>query len=105
MSDGNIPSCHRAAAGSADGEYQAARIAGCAKCIVIGLIRQSAWLVPIGLIYAGAGTTNFLFYFVQTFLGDHPPPNLGYYLVFNLPWLVAPIALGCRVLGNKDLQL
>jgi hypothetical protein len=73
--------------------------------IVVGLIRQRPWLVPIGLIYAGAGTTNMFFYFVQTFLGDHPPPNLGYYLVFNLPWLIAPIALGCRVLFNKDLQL
>ena len=72
--------------------------------IVIGLIRQRPWLVPIGLIYAGAGTTNMFFYFVQTFLGDHPPPNLGYYLAFNLPWLIAPIALGCRVLFSKDLQ-
>ena len=72
--------------------------------VVVGLIRQRPWLVPVGLIYAGAGTTNMFFYFVQTFLGDHPPPNLGYYLVFNLPWLIAPIALGCRVLFNKDLQ-
>jgi len=73
--------------------------------VVVGLIRQRPWLVPVGLIYAGAGTTNMFFYFVQTFLGDHPPPNLGYYLVFNLPWLIAPIALGCRVLLSKDLQL
>lgn len=72
--------------------------------IVIGLIRQRRWLVPLGLIYAGAGTTNMFFYFTQTFLGEHPPPNLAYYLVFNLPWLIAPIALGWRVLAGRDLQ-
>lgn len=72
--------------------------------IVIGLVRQRRWLVPLGLVYAGAGTTNMFFYFVQTFLGDHPPPNTAYYLVFNLPWLLAPIALGCRVLLGKDLR-
>lgn len=72
--------------------------------IVVGLVRQRRWLVPLGLVYAGAGTTNMFFYFVQTFLGDHPPPNTAYYLVFNLPWLLAPIALGCRVLLGRDLR-
>lgn len=72
--------------------------------IVTGLARQRRWVVPLGLIYAGAGTTNMFFYFVQTFLGDHPPPNLVYYLAFNLPWLIAPLALGCRVLLGRDLR-
>jgi len=72
--------------------------------IVVGLVRQRSWVVPLGLIYAGAGTTNMFFYFVQTFLGDHPPPNTVYYLVFNLPWLLAPLAFGCRVLLGRDLR-
>jgi EXPERA (EXPanded EBP superfamily) len=72
--------------------------------IVVGLVRQRRWLVPLGLVYSGAGTTNMFFYFIQTFLGDHPPPNTVYYLVFNLPWLLAPIALGCRVLLGRDLR-
>lgn len=57
--------------------------------IVLGLIGQRRWLAPLGLIYAGVGTTNMFFYFTQTFLGEHPPPNLAYYRVFNLPWLLA----------------
>jgi hypothetical protein len=32
-----------------------------------------------------------------------PPPNLAYYLAFNLPWLIAPLVLGLRVLLAKDL--
>ncbi len=44
------------------------------------------------------------FYFVQTFLGPHPPLNTAYYLVFNLPWMIAPAILGARVLFAKDLD-
>ena len=72
--------------------------------IVVGLIRSRPWVRPLGLVYAGAGTTNMFFYFTQTFLGDHPPPNMVYYLVFNLPWAIAPAALGLRVLLAKDLN-
>lgn len=71
--------------------------------IVVGLIRQRRWLRPLGLVYAGAATTNMFFYFTQTFLGEHPPPNMVYYLAFNLPWIIAPVALGMRVLAGKDL--
>ena len=44
------------------------------------------------------------FYFVQTFLGPHPPPDLVTYLAFNLPWLIAPGVLGARVLWARDLR-
>jgi len=71
--------------------------------VIFGLIKQRAWLRPLGLFYAGAAITNMFFYFVQTFLGPHPPPNTFYYLLFNLPWLIAPMALGIRVLVSKDL--
>lgn len=82
-----------------DGLFQAPIL-----CFVIyGLIAQRAWLRPLGLFYAGAAITNMFFYFLQTFLGPHPPPNTGYYLLFNLPWLLAPIALGVRVLLARDL--
>jgi hypothetical protein len=43
------------------------------------------------------------FYFIETFLGPHPPPNLAYYLVFNFPWLIAPMLFGVRVLLAKDI--
>ena len=72
--------------------------------VIFGLISQRAWLRPLGLFYAGAAMTNMFFYFIQTFLGDHPPPNTAYYLMFNLPWLLAPAALGARVLLARDLQ-
>jgi hypothetical protein len=71
--------------------------------VMIGLIRLRAWLRPLGLLYAGAATTNMFFYFTQTFLGPHPPPNVAYYLAFNLPWLIAPVALGARVVLDNDL--
>ncbi|MAG33685.1 MAG: hypothetical protein CL908_22635 [Deltaproteobacteria bacterium] len=77
-----------------DGFFQAPAL----LFIIVGLIRLSAWLRPLGLVYAGAATTNMFFYFMQTFLGPHPPSNEAFYLAFNLPWLVAPIVLAIRLL-------
>jgi len=71
--------------------------------VIAGLLRPRTWLKPVGLVYAGAATTNMFFYFTQTFLGPHPPPNTAYYLAFNLPWLIAPMALGARVAWAKAL--
>jgi hypothetical protein len=71
--------------------------------VIFGLVRQRAWLRELGLLYAGAAVTNMYFYFMQTFLGPHPPPHTGLYLAFNLPWLVAPAVLGARVLLGRDL--
>ena len=71
--------------------------------IIVGLVRLRSWLKPLGLIYAGAGTTNMFFYFMETFLGPHPPENLAYYLAFNLPWMIAPMSFGIRVLLAKDI--
>lgn len=59
---------------------------------------------PLGLVYAGAAVTNMFFYFVQTFLGPHPPSNTAYYLAFNLPWLIAPMVLGLRVYFGRDIE-
>jgi hypothetical protein len=82
-----------------DGLFQAP-----ALCLVIaGLWRQRGWLRPFGLFYAGASITNMFYYFMQTFLGPHPPPNTLYYLAFNLPWLLAPMALAWRLAVAKDL--
>ena len=82
-----------------DGLFQAP----CLLFVMFGLVRQKRWLKPLGLFYSGAAITNMFFYFVQTFLGDHPPPNTAYYLAFNLPWLIAPALLGARVLLAEDL--
>jgi hypothetical protein len=62
------------------------------------------WRRPLDLVHAGAGVTNMFFYFVQTFLGPHPPPNTIDSLVFNLPWMIAPAVLGARVLVGRDLR-
>lgn len=72
--------------------------------VMVGLVRLRPWVRPLGLVVAGAGVTNMFFYFVQTFLGPHPPPNTAYYLAFNLPWLIAPAVLGLRVLVGKGLD-
>lgn len=71
--------------------------------IMYGLVRQRSWVKNLALIYAGAAVTNMFFYFTQTFLGDDPPPNTTYYLIFNLPWMIVPMILACRVLLGKDL--
>ncbi len=71
--------------------------------IIPGLVRLRPWVRPLGLFYAGAAATNMFFYFTQTFLGPHPPPNVGYYLAFNLPWLIAPLALALRVVLARDI--
>jgi hypothetical protein len=83
-----------------DGFFQAPML----LLLIVGLVRLRWWVRPLGLIYAGAATTNMFFYFMQTFLGPHPPPNMVYYLAFNLPWLIAPMALGLRVLVGRDLD-
>jgi hypothetical protein len=83
-----------------DGFFQAPAL----LFVMWGLARQRRWLLPLGLVYAGAAVTNMFFYFVQTFLGPHPPPNTAYYLAFNLPWLIAPAVLGARVFFGKDLR-
>jgi len=72
--------------------------------VVFGLVRQRSWLRTIGLVYAGAAVTNMLYYFTQTRLGPHPPPNMVYYMAFNLPWLIAPAVLGARVVLARDLR-
>ena len=80
-----------------DGLFQAPVL----TLIIYGLIRPRPWLVPLSLVYVGAAVTNMFFYFVQTFLGPHPPGDLAVYLPFNLPWLLVPLVLGWRVLSGR----
>jgi len=82
-----------------DGFFQAPALV----FVIYGLIRLRSWVRPLGLIYSGAAVTNMFFYFTQTFLGPHPPPNSMYYLAFNLPWLLAPAVLALRLLLAKDI--
>jgi hypothetical protein len=81
-----------------DGLFQAPAL----LFVIIGLIRRARWLRTLALFYSGAAITNMFFYFVQTFLGPHPPPNTAYYLLFNLPWLLAPMILALRVLLGRS---
>ncbi len=83
-----------------DGIFQAPALV----FVIYGLVRLRPWVRPLGLFYAGAAVTNMFFYFTQTFLGPHPPPNLAYYLAFNLPWLIAPSALALRLLFARDIS-
>jgi hypothetical protein len=76
-----------------DGLFQAPACA----VIAYGLVRRRAWLRGPALFYAGAALTNMFYYFFQTFAGPHPPTQLSVYLPFNLPWLMAPMALAWRV--------
>ena len=71
--------------------------------LIAGLTGLRAFVRPLGLFYAGAAVTNMTFYFAETFLGPHPPPNPGTYLAFNLPWLAAPLVLAGRIAVGRDL--
>jgi len=82
-----------------DGLFQAPAL----LLVIVGLVRLSPWLRPLALFYGGAAVTNMFFYFTQTFLGPHPPPNTAYYLAFNLPWLLAPAILVARVQLGRGL--
>jgi hypothetical protein len=72
--------------------------------LTIGLWRLAPWpwLRPLGLVYAASAVTNMYFYFLQTFLGPHPPPHLAIYLPLNLPWLVVPALLVYRLWPVSD---
>ena len=65
--------------------------------LVYGLVRGRRWIRIPAFLYAGSAVTNMFLYFTQTFLGPHPPLELGTYLAFNLPWLLAPIVLAWRM--------
>ena len=69
--------------------------------ICFGLAKLRPWVIPLGLFYAGAAIVNTLGYFVQTFLGPHPPLDLSVYLPFNLPWLIAPALLAMRLWAGR----
>ena len=85
-------------------------LAATATAVLAPEIAQAFAIAPkwigvfVGLVYAGAAVTNIFYYFMQTFLGPHPPPNTLYYLAFNLPWLIAPALLGARVFFGRDLR-
>ena len=72
--------------------------------VIFGLLGRRLWVRPLAFFYAGAAVTNMLYYFAETFLGPHPPPNLGTYLAFNLPWLIAPIVLALRMLPTRPFE-
>lgn len=66
--------------------------------VIYGLVKARPWVRTLSLVYAGAGVTNMFMYFVTTFMGPTPPPHPAIYLPFNLPWMIAPLVLGIRML-------
>jgi len=83
-----------------DGFFQAPML-----CFLLtGWLRGNAAVRNPVLFYAGAAVTNMFFYFSETLLGPNPPPNLAVYLPFNLPWMLAPIALAWRIRRDPALQ-
>ena len=65
--------------------------------MIYALINEKNWIRLPCWLFAGSAITNMYYYFMATLLGDHPPPNTMYYLVFNLPWLLMPILLVWRM--------
>ncbi len=83
-----------------DGFFQAPML-----CFLLwGWVSENPVIRTPVLFYAGAAVTNMFFYFSETLLGPHPPLDLAVYLPFNLPWMLAPIALAWRVRSDPALQ-
>jgi hypothetical protein len=72
--------------------------------LFVGLwkLKQWRWLGPVALVYAVSSVTNMYFYFMQTFLGPHPPQHLGTYLPFNIPWVIVPLLVAYRFWPNAS---
>ena len=73
--------------------------------LVYALVRGRRWIRIPAFVYVGSAVTNMFLYFTQTFLGPHPPLELGTYLAFNLPWLFAPIALAWRMRATDPFAM
>ena len=54
-----------------DGFFQAPAL----LFVIVGLVGLRPWLVPLGLVYAGAAVTDMFFCFTQTFLGPLRRPT------------------------------
>ncbi len=72
--------------------------------VVYGLVRARPWIRTLSLIYAGAAVTNMFMYFTTTVLGPNPPQHPAVYWPFNLPWLIAPLILGIRMLPREPFE-
>lgn len=65
--------------------------------MLYAIVRGRNWIRLWALLFAGSSVTNMYYYFMHTFLGEHPPPNTIFYLVFNLPWMLMPVLLAWRM--------
>lgn len=72
--------------------------------MLYAIVKCKNWIRIGCLIFAGSSVTNMYYYFMATLLGDHPPPNTFYYLVFNLPWLLMPVLLAWRMRMEKPFD-
>lgn len=67
-------------------------------CVMVyALWTGKTWIRYWCLLFAGSAVTNMYYYFASTLMGDHPPPNLAYYMAFNLPWMLMPMLLAWRM--------
>lgn len=66
--------------------------------LTVGLWRLKTWpwLGALAMAYAVSAVMNMYFYLMQTFLGPDSPPNLGIYLLLNLPWVIVPLLVVYR---------
>jgi hypothetical protein len=65
--------------------------------LIYALVTGRNWIRIPALVYVGSAVTNMFIYFYVTFLGEHPPLDLGIYVPMNLPWLFVPLLLAWRM--------
>jgi hypothetical protein len=65
--------------------------------LVYGLVTGKDWIRMPAIVYASAMTYGMVMFLGFEFFGPLPPTNLGWFALWNLPYLVVPLLLAYRM--------
>ena len=65
--------------------------------LVYALVTGKSWIRMPAIVYASAMTYGMIMFFCFEFFGPLPPTNLGWFALWNLPYLVVPLLLAYRM--------
>jgi hypothetical protein len=65
--------------------------------LVYAFVTGANWIRVPAIVYVSAMTYGMVMFLCVEFLGPLPPTNLRWFLFWNLPYLLIPLALGWRM--------
>ena len=65
--------------------------------LVYALVTGKDWIRMPAIVYASAMTYGMVMFLCLEFFGPLPPSNLGWFALWNLPYLVVPLLLAYRM--------